>query len=382
MTAYTQSTNLLTTLNFAANGDKWTIAPGVDVAVSSGNAVQSAYNATTLVNHGYLFSGNGSAAHFTGPGATIVNAADGEMVGWAYGIYATGAGSKVTNAGIVKAMVAMGSYQVSTTTTEFHNTGEVFGLAYGTFAAGAQGGLFENDGLIDGGTYGAGFGAGVGQVNHITNNVHGVITGDLVGMVVSTGAVVFNNFGALLNGFFSVALNENDVVRNHGKITGYSLPGSGNDIFDGHDGTQGKVFGEAGIDRITGGAKADKMNGGLGMDILAGKGGKDFFDYDLIADSTVGALRDLIKDFSHAQHDRIDLTDIDANTLLLLDQDFTFRGQQAFSGAGQIRYVLHNKPGTANDTTSIYGNVNADLAADFQIEVKGLVHFVAGDFVL
>ena len=382
MTAYTQSTNLFATLNFAADGDTWTVAPDVTIAVSSSHAVQSIRNLSTLVNHGSIFSGNAIAVFLSGAGESVVNAADGEMVGFNSGIYLTGAGTKVTNAGVVKGLTSMGVLQTSSSTFEFHNTGKVYGNSSGAYMSSTQGGVFENKGLIESASGGATFGVSPGKVAQIINGVHGVIKGDLVGISMIGGAASLDNKGTIVNGLFFSAVNEDDVVHNHGKITGYSRLGSGNDIFDGHDGTQGKVFGEAGNDKITGGAKADVMNGGLGMDILAGGGAKDFFDYDLITDSTVGALRDLIKDFSHAQHDRIDLKDIDANALVLLDQAFTFRGQQAFSGAGQIRYVLHNKPGTANDTTSIYGNVNADLAADFQIEVKGLVHFVAGDFVL
>jgi serralysin len=90
----------------------------------------------------------------------------------------------------------------------------------------------------------------------------------------------------------------------------------------------------------------------------------------------------VITDFRRGQHDHIDLSAIDADAGVGGDQGFVFRGTHAFTGAGQIRYVLHDHAGTANDTTMIFGSTDADHAPEFQIEVKGLVHFAAGDFFL
>jgi hypothetical protein len=101
-----------------------------------------------------------------------------------------------------------------------------------------------------------------------------------------------------------------------------------------------------------------------------------------VSESAPGATRDVITDFRHTQHDRIDLSIIDANGAKAGDPPFTFRGTAGFTGAGQVRYVLQDHPGTANDTTMVYANVNASLAPDFQIEIKGLIHLVAGDSFL
>ena len=114
----------------------------------------------------------------------------------------------------------------------------------------------------------------------------------------------------------------------------------------------GKVFGEDGNDGLSGGSRADILNGGHGKDTLTGRLGADVFDFDDIADSQVGSLADVITDFNHAQHDRIDLSTIDANGLNTGDPTFAFRGTKAFTGEAQIRYVKVNAAGTANDRPS------------------------------
>ena len=168
---------------------------------------------------------------------------------------------------------------------------------------------------------------------------------------------------------------QTDEIINAKTIVGNVLLGGGDDKFIGTGGTSGGIFGQAGNDYLMGGSQADKLDGGLGKDKLIGQGGADRFDFNHLADSQVGAMRDVIVGFSHAQHDQIDLADLYGYT-------FNFMGTGAFTGAGQVRYVLEDHDGISHDRTMIYASVDADSAAEFQIEVSGLVHFVAGDFVL
>ena len=49
---------------------------------------------------------------------------------------------------------------------------------------------------------------------------------------------------------------------------------------------------------------------------------------------------------------------------------------------GELIYRLYNPAGTANDKTIVYGDVNGDGRADFQIELTGLKALAASDFVL
>ena len=88
------------------------------------------------------------------------------------------------------------------------------------------------------------------------------------------------------------------------------------------------LFGDGGVDRLVGSTGADKLTGGAGADT---------FEFRAPDDSGFkGAAADEILDFSAAQADKIDLSQIDANSLVTGDQAFTFIGNNnAFSGAGR-----------------------------------------------
>jgi Ca2+-binding RTX toxin-like protein len=143
--------------------------------------------------------------------------------------------------------------------------------------------------------------------------------------------------------------------------------GAGNDSLQGSNGDN----------TLVGNDGNDVLAGLAGKDALAGGAGADRFTYGSVGQSLVGAASDLITDFSHAQGDRVDLGGIDANTVLAGNQAFAFIGTAAFSHvAGQLREVI------AGGVTSLYGDVNGDGAADFQIRCTGAITFVAADFVL
>ena len=79
----------------------------------------------------------------------------------------------------------------------------------------------------------------------------------------------------------------------------------------------------------------------------------------------------MITDF--AAGDIIDLSDVDAKSLMDGNQDFTFIGNVAFSNvAGELRY--------ANGFLS--GDLNGDSRADFRIEVANGYAITAADLIL
>lgn len=128
-----------------------------------------------------------------------------------------------------------------------------------------------------------------------------------------------------------------------------------------------------GDDAIAGGRGKDMLAGGRGMDALQGDGGADRFDFNSIAESAVGARRDVILDFDRGERDRIDLRDIDANAGRGGNQAFSFVGERDFSGkAGELRF---------NDGI-VAGDVNGDGRADFEIGVRGIDSLLKGDFLL
>jgi hypothetical protein len=84
----------------------------------------------------------------------------------------------------------------------------------------------------------------------------------------------------------------------------------------------------------------------------------------------------VIQGFNGAEGDRIDLSAIDANDLLALDQGFTWRGTSAFTGGrGELRYDV------AGPDVIVKGTISGAAVA-FEIRVAGLGVLGAGDFKL
>ncbi|MGO1079600.1 calcium-binding protein [Inquilinus sp. CA228] len=138
------------------------------------------------------------------------------------------------------------------------------------------------------------------------------------------------------------------------------------------------LVGNTGANVLQGWNGNDRILGGRGADTLSGGAGADTFFYAGTIHSLVGAGADRITDFSHAQGDKIDLAQIDANTIAAGNQAFSFIGNGLYTGvAGQLRFAFA-QPGL----TTIAGDVNGDKVSDFHINLTGGFAVVAGDFVL
>jgi serralysin len=150
--------------------------------------------------------------------------------------------------------------------------------------------------------------------------------------------------------------------------------GSGNDNVAGGNATD-NLNGGAGNDVLNGGNGNDVLTGGMGTDSLTGGGGADIFVYIDQAESGPGAARDKISDFVQGA-DRIDLSDLDADSTTPATEDFTFIGTAAFgSVAGQLRYTA------AGGITVIEGDTDGNGLADFQIELTGEIPLQSTDFI-
>lgn len=135
-----------------------------------------------------------------------------------------------------------------------------------------------------------------------------------------------------------------------------------------------RLTGSRFADAIAGGAGNDRIAGGMGADVLTGGGGADRFIFAALSDSRVKAP-DMILDFSHGQGDRIDLSAIDANTVLKGDNSFAL--VNAFTlQAGQLLVV----PDDGGFLVS--GDVNGDGIADFALHVVADYRPGASDFWL
>jgi Ca2+-binding RTX toxin-like protein len=161
-------------------------------------------------------------------------------------------------------------------------------------------------------------------------------------------------------------------------VNGSSIPAGQSVNFDGHAVHDGNLilFGGGGHDVLTGGGGADLIIGGGGQDSLTGGAGADTFRYDSVSDSPAGAT-DLIGDFLSGT-DKVDLSRIDANSLLAGDQAFSWIGASAFSGAaGELR--VRDEGGYRY----VEGDTNGDGNADFSIAFyQTAAPQVQADFIL
>lgn len=195
-------------------------------------------------------------------------------------------------------------------------------------------------------------------------------------IVIGTGtdavADTSNTTTLQVNASFYTA-NALNIIGNDGDnvITGTT----NNDSLSGNAGAD-QLFGANGNDTINSGNGDDRIIGGIGSDSLSGGLGSDLFDFNATNESLVGINRDVISDFNSVEFDLIDLATIDADIGLANNQAFTFIGNDvAFSNvAGQLRFV------TASN--SLFGDVNGDSIADFEIALTGVTSFSVSDFIL
>lgn len=149
----------------------------------------------------------------------------------------------------------------------------------------------------------------------------------------------------------------------------------GNDLLDGGVGND-FMAGGLGTDTLIGGAGFDWMAGGRNAAGTASDGAQDRFRFLATTDST-GAQIDAVNDFQVGE-DKIDLSAIDANTLVGGQQAFTIGAMQA-GVAGRLQIDVFGS------YSLVRGDVDGDGNADISILVFG---FGAGpnltgvDFIL
>lgn len=168
-------------------------------------------------------------------------------------------------------------------------------------------------------------------------------------------------------------------------VTGGSLSGLGGaDTLTGSNRAD-TLSGGMGDDVLLGRGGADRIEGGAGRDDMSGGGGADSFVFAMVAHgSTLVGRYDVIRDFA-AGSDKIDLSGIDAIRSTAANDAFSFvpAAGTSFSGrAGELRWSLDDKAGTADDRTYVGGDIDGDGNPDFVIELVGLVRLSASDFIL
>ena|GEM_PF-2009796 len=168
------------------------------------------------------------------------------------------------------------------------------------------------------------------------------------------------------------SLASNAFVENLQLTGNAAINGTGNDLAN-------TITGNTAANTISGGGGNDKITGGGGTDTVSGGTGRDYFVFRKgdFGSTTADANADRILDFSHAQHDRIDLRAVDAIRDTLADEAFTFIGTAAFHAvAGELHYQQ------IGGNTYLSGDITGDGSADFTIRIDGVINLQANDLLL
>ncbi|MFT3987270.1 hypothetical protein [Aestuariivirga sp.] len=346
-----------------------------------------------IINGGSITSRASIAVGLYGDGDSILNT--GLISSYnERAIFASGVNVRVENEGTVSASAGtLAAIWEQGANFSLRNGGLIDGgTARGVYAAGHDG-FVINSGTIRGEAEGlvlAGFDGGIARNSGEITSAHG--TGVVFSEDSSSGTVTFFNSGTVSGATVAIFGNAGlETVTNTGAIHGNVALNAGNDVFDGRGGTViGTIDGGDGNDTLTGGISddvllggvgndflrgmlgEDTLRGGLGKDRLAGGADADTFVYGTIGEAGKGTAGDIILDFQRGT-DIIDLSLIDADATLAGNQAFTFV-TGAFTAAGQIHFIA--------GTHILEGNINGNLAADFQITVNSVSTLTATDFIL
>ena len=208
-------------------------------------------------------------------------------------------------------------------------------------------------------------------------------TADYSALLANLTVTIGNN--AVVGGSGSTAATS-DVIIGIENLTG----GAGDDAITGNAASNvlagglgnDTLSGLAGNDTLRGGDGNDTLIGGTGQDTLTGGAGADVFDFNTVNESGVGsAVRDTVTDFLSGV-DKLDFSTLDANTGVAGNQAFSLNttAGAVFTGAGQL--VFHYEVVGGVEYTVVEGNVNGNLATDFQVALVGHQTFVPQDMVL
>ena len=189
-----------------------------------------------------------------------------------------------------------------------------------------------------------------------------------------------------------LAQGQNDLVF-AGSGADFVAGGAGNDTLRGEGGGD-DMLGQGGSDALYGGDGDDTIHGGGGADLILGQGGDDRLEGHVGSDTMRGGAGNDVYVLADASHsgvgaatrdtidtwgqgmDRIDLSAIDARPGGG-DDAFVWLGASVHSGAGGTLRML-----AQGGNTLIGGDLDGDLADDFQIQISGLVAITAADFDL
>ncbi len=158
------------------------------------------------------------------------------------------------------------------------------------------------------------------------------------------------------------------IVRLAASGASQATGGSGSDTLLGIENLTGSIYND-----FLGGSNGNNvLAGGMGSDFLFGNGGNDVFVFNALGEmgSSI-ANADTIFDFKPG--DKIDLSALDANTTTALNDAFSsfIAGSAAFTAPGQLKLL----------DEMLYGNTDADTAAEFAISLIGVSNLTMLDII-
>ena len=218
-----------------------------------------------------------------------------------------------------------------------------------------------------------------------TNTVVGGTGDDFIDAAGGTGKDIYDGADGVDTVDYATATQGLKVDLGSGRAKGSEISkdqlisienvvtGSGSDKVTG-SAADNRIESGAGNDKISAGAGNDWLVGGLGVDKLTGGQGADTFDFNSLDELGLGKATDSIKDFRHAEGDRIDLSGIDANAAVDGDQAFAFLSAAPIDG-DQTGTVWFSKK-------AIFISTDADAQAEFQINLSGVSALTVDDLVL
>ncbi|MBL0374553.1 calcium-binding protein [Rhizobium sp. KVB221] len=357
-------------------GDKNTINIGAKSSITAGAGVYAAEaNGVKVSNRGDIASTNvgiavgergtvvnsGEIMSFAGVGAgadsTVTNMAGGRIIGGAGGAVSfAGVGSnRLVNDGFIAAAGGLIAIRDDVGRSTIINTGTIEGavlLGAGNDFFDTSKGVFR--GIAAGGT---------GDDTYVTSGKLTVIEADAEGTDTVRSSASF-----------TLAANVEALILN-GEANINGTGSADNNVITGNAGNN-VLKGMKGDDHLRGGNGTDTLVGGAGADILSGQGGTDTFVFTKVSDSSA-VVSDMISDFSHQQHDTIDLAAIDANELVSGNQAFKFIGGAEFHGKlGELRFEKQV------GVTIVQGDTDGDGDADLVIALQGNHQLTKFDFEL
>jgi len=153
---------------------------------------------------------------------------------------------------------------------------------------------------------------------------------------------------------------------------------NGDDYINGKAGND-RLEGWAGKDTLKGDAGNDTLCGGTDKDTLYGGTGRDYFDFNKITESGItSSSRDIVKDFSKLQGDKIDLRTIDAKSGTSSNDAFGFLSKAPTSDGSSSNGKVWYSDGV------LYGSTDTDKAPEFSIQVSliGITATNASEYIL